>query len=95
VLGLLLVDVLPDVCASIIRLNVKTSATINKAFFMLFSNFVLFDGAFGEAIERSSAPSVPVRTFISNRVGCSGIARGGLPFNPASVARLRATNAIF
>jgi hypothetical protein len=31
--------VLPEVCASITRLNVNTSAMINKTFFMLFSNF--------------------------------------------------------
>lgn len=31
--------VLPEVCASITRLNVSTSAMINKTFFMLFSNF--------------------------------------------------------
>ncbi len=37
-LGLLLEDVLPEVCASIIRLKVNTSAMINKAFFMFFSN---------------------------------------------------------
>jgi hypothetical protein len=30
--------VLPEVCASITRLNVNTSAMINKTFFMLFSN---------------------------------------------------------
>jgi hypothetical protein len=62
VLGLLVEDVLPDVCASIIRLNVKTSATINKAFFMLFSNSFKSMGPseklFREALLRAS-PSAP------------------------------------
>jgi hypothetical protein len=69
--------VLPEVCASITRLNVSTSAMINKTFFMLFSNFHQVDGAFGEAIQRSSAPSISVRTFISNLLRCLRSAIGG------------------
>jgi hypothetical protein len=49
VVELPVVAVLPDVWASIMTLNVNTSATINKAFFMLVSIWGV-DGAFGEVI---------------------------------------------
>jgi hypothetical protein len=81
--------VLPEVCASIIRLNVNTSEMINKTFFMLFSNFPLVDGAFGEAIQRGSAPSISVRTFISRLLRCQPSAEGWPPFNTLAELRLR------
>jgi hypothetical protein len=67
VLGLVVVDVLPDVCASIIMLNVNTSATINKAFFMLFSNSSKSMGPseklFRDALLRAS-PSAPSSAIV-------------------------------
>jgi hypothetical protein len=83
------VDVLPVVCASIIRLKVNTSATINKAFFMLFSSSSSIDGAFGEAAQRS--PSAPSSADCYDASESPG---GGRTFNPSNVARLRHKNAI-
>ena len=79
---------LPVVCASIIRLNANTSETINKTFFMLFSNTSL-DGAFGEA-----KTEIPVRTFISSPLRCTASASGWLRFNTGEELRLRLKSAI-
>ena len=87
--------VLPEVCASIIMLNVNTSAMINKTFFMLFSQFFIKSmGPFGEAIQRGSAPSISVRTFISRLLRCLPFAVGWLPFNTFTQLRLRPNTTI-